>query len=42
MADEVAENYPDAVFRHADGYLRVDYSQLFRDALVAWYSRDLR
>jgi len=30
MADEVAEKYPDAVCRHADGYLRVDYGQLFR------------
>ena len=30
MADEVAGKYPDAVFRHADGYLRVDYSRLFR------------
>jgi hypothetical protein len=30
MADEVAEKYPDAVCRHADGYLRVDYGRLFR------------
>ena len=28
MADEVAEKYPDAVCRHADGYLRVDYGRL--------------
>ena len=30
MADEVAEKYPDAVCRHTDGYLRVDYGRLFR------------
>ena len=30
MADEVVEKYPDAVYRHADGYLRVDYGRLFR------------
>jgi hypothetical protein len=30
MADEVAGKYPDAVCRHADGYLRVDYGRLFR------------
>ena len=29
MADEVAEKYPDAVSRHEDGYLRVDYGRLF-------------
>ena len=29
MADEVAEKYPDAVCRHEDGYLRVDYGRLF-------------
>ena len=29
MADEVAERYPDAVSRHEDGYLRVDYGRLF-------------
>jgi len=29
MADEVAEKYPDAVFRDPDGYLRVDYGRLF-------------
>jgi hypothetical protein len=29
MADEVAGKYPDAVCRHADGYLRVDYGWLF-------------
>jgi hypothetical protein len=29
MADEVAEKYPDAVSRHQDGYLRVDYGRLF-------------
>jgi hypothetical protein len=29
MADEVAEIYPDAVSRHEDGYLRVDYGRLF-------------
>ena len=29
MADEVAEKYPDAVCRHADGYFRVDYGWLF-------------
>jgi hypothetical protein len=29
MADEVAEKYPDAVSRHEDGYLRVDYRRLF-------------
>ena len=29
MADEVAEKYPDAVSRHADGYLMVDYGRLF-------------
>jgi hypothetical protein len=29
MADEVAEKYPEAVCRHADGYLRVDYGRLF-------------
>ena len=29
MADEVAEKYPDAVSRHEDGYLMVDYSRLF-------------
>ena len=30
MADEVADKYPGAVFRHADGYLRVDYGRLLR------------
>ena len=29
MADEVAEKYPDAVSRHEDGYLMVDYGRLF-------------
>ena len=29
MADEVVERYPDAVSRHEDGYLRVDYGRLF-------------
>ena len=29
MADEVLERYPDAVSRHEDGYLRVDYGRLF-------------
>jgi hypothetical protein len=29
MAEEVAERYPDAVSRHEDGYLRVDYGRLF-------------
>jgi len=29
MADEVAEKYPDAVSRNADGYLSVDYGKLF-------------
>jgi hypothetical protein len=29
MADEVADRYPDAVARHADGHLMVDYSRLF-------------
>lgn len=29
MADEVAEKYPDAVSRNSDGYLSVDYGQLF-------------
>ena len=33
MADEVAEKYPDAVCRHADGYLRVDYGRLLRSEL---------
>jgi hypothetical protein len=43
MADEVAEKYPDAVCRHADGYLRVDYGRLFlataRLAAGPWDSR---
>lgn len=30
MADEVLEKYPDAVSRHADGYLMVDYGRLFQ------------
>jgi hypothetical protein len=30
MADEVAVKYPNAVSRHTDGYLRVDYGRLFR------------
>jgi len=29
LADEVAEKYPDAVSRSADGHLMVDYGQLF-------------
>jgi hypothetical protein len=29
MADEVAEKYPDAVCRHPDGHLMVDYGLLF-------------
>ena len=29
MADEVADLYPAAVVRGADGFLRVDYSRLF-------------
>ena len=29
MADEVAEKYPEAVSRHEDGYLMVDYGRLF-------------
>jgi hypothetical protein len=29
MADEVAEKFPDAVSRHEDGYLMVDYGRLF-------------
>jgi hypothetical protein len=29
MADEVAEKYPAMVSRSADGYLMVDYGQLF-------------
>jgi len=29
MADEVADRYPDAVLRDADGYLMVDYGRLF-------------
>ena len=29
MADEVLERYPDAVSRHEDGYLMVDYGRLF-------------
>jgi hypothetical protein len=29
MADEVLERYPEAVSRHEDGYLRVDYGRLF-------------
>jgi hypothetical protein len=33
MADEVAEKYPDAVCRHADGYLRVDYGRLLPSEL---------
>ncbi len=32
MADEVAERYPDAVSRRADGYLMVDYGRLFGPA----------
>jgi hypothetical protein len=35
MADEVAEKYPDAVCRHADGYLRVDYGRLHTSIQVA-------
>jgi hypothetical protein len=29
LADEVAEKFPDAVSRHADGHLVVDYGRLF-------------
>jgi len=42
MADEVAGKYPDAVCRHADGYLRVDYGRLFRYSPVSAGIRDSR
>jgi hypothetical protein len=29
MADEVAQKYPEAVSRHSNGHLMVDYGRLF-------------